>query len=65
VTFPSAIGSPTLPFVGFVAAFLDLDNDTDLAVVNGHVMNSASHFRPGAEEEQCNLRLRNEVGQKR
>jgi enediyne biosynthesis protein E4 len=62
VTFPSGVGPPTLPFVGFGAAFLDLDNDADLdlAIVNGHVMNSASHFRPGAKEAQRNLLLRNE-----
>jgi hypothetical protein len=62
VTFPSGIGPPTLPFVGFGAGFLDLDNDADLdlAIVNGHVMNSASHFRPGAKEAQRNLLLRNE-----
>ena len=62
VTFPSGVGPPTLPFVGFGAGFLDLDNDgdLDLAIVNGHVMNSASHFRPGAKEAQRNLLLRNE-----
>jgi hypothetical protein len=62
VTFPSGVGPPTLPFVGFGTGFLDVDNDSDLdlAIVNGHVMNSASHFRPGAKEAQRNLLLRNE-----
>ena len=63
-TFTSGVGPPTLPFVGFGAGFLDVDNDADLdlAIVNGHVMNSASHFRPGAKEAQRNLLLRNEGG---
>jgi hypothetical protein len=39
---------------------VDNDSDLDLAIVNGHVMNSASHFRPGAKEAQRNLLLRNE-----
>jgi len=63
-TFASGVGPPTLPFVGFGAGFLDVDNDADLdlVIVNGHVMNSASHFRPGAKEAQRNLLLRNEGG---
>jgi hypothetical protein len=63
-TFTSAVGPPTMPFVGFGIAFLDIDNDADLdlAIVNGHVMNTPSHFRPGAKEAQRNLLLRNEGG---
>jgi hypothetical protein len=62
VTFPSGVGPPTLPFVGFGAAFLDVDHDgdLDLSIVNGHVMNSAGHFRPGATEAQRNLMLAND-----
>ena len=61
-TFTSGVGPPTLPFVGFGVGFVDVDNDNDLdvAIVNGHVMNSASHFRPGTKEAQRNLLLRNE-----
>jgi hypothetical protein len=64
VTFTSGVGPPTLPFVGFGTAFLDVDNDgdLDLSIVNGHVMNSAGHFRPGATEAQRNLLLLNGGG---
>ena len=60
-TFPSGVGPATLPYVGFGAAFVDYDNDTDLdlGIVNGHVMNSPGHVRPGATEAQRKLLLRN------
>jgi hypothetical protein len=63
-TFPSGVGPATLPYVGFGAAFIDYDNDADLdlGIVNGHVMNSPGHVRPGATEAQRKLLLRNGGG---
>ena len=63
-TFPSGVGPATLPYVGFGAAFVDYDNDADLdlGIVNGHVMNSPGHVRPGATEAQRKLLLRNGGG---
>ena len=63
-TFPSGVGPATLPYVGFGAAFVDYDNDADLdlGIVNGHVMNSPGHVRPGATEAQRKLLLRNVGG---
>ena len=63
-TFPSGVGQATLPYVGFGATFVDYDNDADLdlGIVNGHVMNSPGHVRPGATEAQRKLLLRNGGG---
>lgn len=63
-TSRSGIGVATLPYVGFGTLFIDVDHDgdVDLPIVNGHVMNSAGHFRPGATEAQRKLLLRNDAG---
>lgn len=63
-TARSGVGVATRPYVGFGTLFADLDHDgdLDLPIVNGHVMNSASHFRPGATEAQRKLLLRNDGG---
>jgi hypothetical protein len=51
----------TLPYVGFGVAFLDFDNDTrtDLAIVNGNVVDNIALFRKGAKHAQPSLLLRN------
>jgi hypothetical protein len=60
-TTESGIGFPTLPFVGFGVAFLDVDNDAqlDIAIVNGHVLDNAPLFRAGSTYEQRKLLFRN------
>lgn len=39
VSFPSGVGEPTIPYLGWAAAFFDYDNDghPDLFFANGHV----------------------------
>ncbi len=39
VSFPAGVGEPTVPYLGWAAAFLDYDNDghPDLFCANGHV----------------------------
>jgi hypothetical protein len=57
----SGIGPATLPFVGFGVVFFDFDNDMslDLAFANGHIMDNAPQFRPGATYAQRKLLFRN------
>ena len=61
VTQESGLGPLTLPYVGFGVAFLDFDNDTrtDLAIVNGNVVDNIALFRKGAKHAQPSLLLRN------
>ena len=62
VTYSSGVGEATLPYVGFGAAFLDYDNDTDLdlAVANGDVLDNIALIRQGATYAQPNLLLAND-----
>ena len=62
ITFPSAVGRITLPFVGFGAAFLDYDNDTDLdiAIANGDVIDNAGVLQDRRSYEQLKLLLQND-----
>ena len=57
----SGIGPATLPFVGFGVVFFDFDNDMqiDLGFANGHIMDNAPLYRPGATYAQRNLLFRN------
>src|SRR5207248_10948419 len=62
VTFESGVGQATLPFVGFGAAFIDYDNDSDLdlAVANGDIIDNVALFRDNTTHEQRNLLLHND-----
>jgi hypothetical protein len=66
VTVASGLAVPTLPYVGFGTVLFDMDHDgrLDIAIVNGHVMNSPEQFRPGATEAQRKLLFRNQDGRR-
>jgi hypothetical protein len=65
-TTEAGLGAATLPYVGFGVAFLDFDNDTqlDIAIANGHVIDNAPQFRPGATHAQRKLLFRNVTGRR-
>jgi enediyne biosynthesis protein E4 len=62
ITFESGVGQATLPFVGFGAAFVDYDNDSDLdlAIANGDIIDNVALFRDNTTYEQRNLLMRND-----
>jgi hypothetical protein len=61
-TWPSGLGQPTLPYLGWGTRFADLDNDgwSDLLFVNGHVYPEVERY--GLEESfaQRSLVFRNQ-----
>jgi hypothetical protein len=52
--FRSGLKAPSMPYVGFGAAFLDADHDgdADVAVTNGHIIDNIELFRPGSTHAQ-------------
>jgi hypothetical protein len=65
-TVEAGIGPPTLPFVGFGVAFVDVDNSgaLDLSIVNGHVIDNTALFRAGSTHAQRKLLFRNATGRR-
>ncbi len=57
VSYAAGIGLPSVPWVKFGIAFVDLDNDgwLDLVTVNGHVYPQADQFPTGAKYRQPKL----------
>jgi hypothetical protein len=60
VTVESGLGPPTLPFVGFGVAFLDIaaSGDLGLMITNGHVIDNTALFRAGSAHAQRLLLFR-------
>jgi len=57
VSYPSGIGLPSVPFVKWGVAFVDLDNDgwLDLVTVNGHVYPQVDTLQTGARYREPKL----------
>ena len=66
VTYRAGLGSPTIPFLGWGAGFLDFDNDTlpDIFVANGHVYPSVDQRDWGTTWAQRPQLFRNIDGTK-
>lgn len=64
VTFPSGVGHPSVPFLGWGTHFLDYDNDgwLDLFVANGHVYPFVDRFEWNTSYRQRPLLFRNLQG---
>ena len=61
VTFQTALGEPSIPFLGWGTSFLDYDNDgwPDLIVANGHVYPEVDNHQWGTSYAQQTLLFRN------
>jgi hypothetical protein len=64
VSYPSGIGRPSIPFLGWGTSFLDYDNDgrLDLFVTNGHVYPIVDEFDWNTSYRQRPLLFRNVKG---
>jgi hypothetical protein len=60
-SFPSGVGDPGFPLVGFGTSFLDYDNDADpdLFVGNGHIVDDIREYNPSQSYEQPSLLFEN------
>ena len=61
---PAGLAAPTMPYVGFGCAFVDLDNDgwLDLPIANGHVRDNVHGFDASQTYAQPLQVFRNESG---
>jgi hypothetical protein len=66
ISYQAGIAEPTIPFLGWGAAFFDYDNDgwKDLVVANGHVYPAVDHMPWGTSWTQRPLLFHNVGGAK-